>query len=298
VRVVSLLPSATEIVGELGLAGLLVGRSEECDRPPGVAELPVVSAARLDLSSLESHAVDDAVRDAVATGRSLYAVDEALLRSLAPDLVLTQDLCAVCAVSAGELCAIEVPTLALDPRTLDDVAESCVVVAAALGERSRGDELAARMRQELAEVREAVAGRARPRVFVAEWIDPPYAPGHWIPELVELAGGDCVLGKTGEPSFRITWADVRALAPELVVLAPCGYDAERAAREPLPDLDAEIVAVDANAFYARPAPALAAGARQLAHLFHPDAVPDPGLPQRWIRSPRRSRSVRSAHTAS
>jgi iron complex transport system substrate-binding protein len=298
VRVVSLLPSATEIVGELGLAGLLVGRSEECDRPTGVAELPVVSAARLDLSSLDSHAVDDAVRDAVAAGRSLYAVDEALLRSLAPDLVLTQDLCAVCAVSAGELCAIDVPTLTLDPRTLDDVAESCVVVAGALGEPSRGEKLAARMRQELAEVREAVAGGARPRVFVAEWIDPPYAPGHWIPELVELAGGDCVLGTPGEPSFRITWADVRALAPELVVLAPCGYDAERAAREPLPDLDAEIVAVDANAFYARPTPALAAGARQLAHLFHPDAVPDPGLPQRWIRSPRRSRSVRSADTVS
>jgi iron complex transport system substrate-binding protein len=298
VRVVSLLPSATEIVGELGLAGLLVGRSEECDRPTGVAELPVVSAARLDLSSLDSRAVDDAVRDAVAAGRSLYAVDEALLRSLAPDLVLTQDLCAVCAVSAGELCAIDVPTLTLDPRTLDDVAESCVVVAGALGEPSRGEKLAARMRQELTEVREAVAGRARPRVFVAEWIDPPYAPGHWIPELVELAGGDCVLGTPGEPSFRITWADVRALAPELVVLAPCGYDAERAAREPLPDLDAEIVAVDANAFYARPTPALAAGARQLAHLFHPDAVPDPGLPQRWIRSPRRSRSVRSADTVS
>jgi iron complex transport system substrate-binding protein len=284
VRVVSLLPSATEIVGELGLAGLLVGRSEECDRPPGVAALPVVSAARLDSASLDSHGLDDAVRAAVSAGQSLYAVDEALLRSLAPDLVLTQDLCAVCAVSAGELCAVDVPTLALDPRTLDDVAESCVVVAEALGERPRGDELAARMRRELADVREAVAGRARPRVFVAEWVDPPYAPGHWIPELVELAGGECVLGRAGEPSFRVTWDDVRAVAPELVVLAPCGYDADRAAREPLPELDADVVAVDANAFYARPAPALAAGARQLAHLFHPDVVPDPGLPQRWLRS--------------
>jgi len=298
VRVVSLLPSATEIVGELGLAGLLVGRSEECDRPPGVVELPVVSAARLDLSSLDSHAVDDAVRDAVTTGRSLYAVDEALLRSLAPDLVLTQDLCAVCAVSAGELCEVDVPTLALDPRTLDDVAESCVVVAEALGERSRGVELAARMRAELAQVRDAVAGRARPRVFVAEWVDPPYAPGHWIPELVELAGGDCVLGKPGEPSFRVTWDDVRALGPELVVLAPCGYDADRAAREPVPELDADVVAVDANAFYARPTPALASGARQLAYLFHPDVMPDPALPQRWIRSQRRTRSLRSAHTVS
>jgi iron complex transport system substrate-binding protein len=299
-RVVSLLPSATEIVGELGLAGTLVGRSEECDRPPGVAGLPVVSAARLDLSTLDSDAVDDAVRDAVATGRSLYTVDEELLRSLAADLVLTQDLCAVCAVSAGELCAVDVPTLALDPRTLDEVADTCVVVAEALGTRSRGEELAARMRRELADVRDAVAGRPRRRVFVAEWVDPPYAPGHWIPELVELAGGDCVLGRPGEPSFRVTWDDVRARAPELVVLAPCGYDADRAAREPLPDLDAEVVAVDANAFYARPAPALAAGARQLAHLFHPNVVPDPGLPQRWIRSHPRgevSRRVRAVPAA-
>ena len=297
-RVVSLLPSATEIVGALGLAELLVGRSEECDRPPEVAALPVVSAARLDLAALDSHALDDAVRAAVGAGQSLYAVDGELVRSLAPDLVLTQDLCAVCAVSAGELCDLGVPTLAIDPRTLDEVAESCVTVADALGERTRGEELAARMRRELADVSDAVAGHARPRVFVAEWVEPPYAPGHWIPELVEVAGGECVLGRRGEPSFRVTWDEVRALAPELVVLAPCGYDADRAAREPVPDLDAQFVAVDANAYYARPAPALAAGARQLAHLFHPDAVPDPGLPQRWIRSQPRSRSLRSAHTVS
>jgi iron complex transport system substrate-binding protein len=284
VRLVSLLPSTTEIVGALGLADRLVGRSEECDRPPEVRALPVVSAPRLDLEALGSHELDDAVRAAVSAGRSLYAVDAELLRSLAPDLILTQDLCAVCAVSAGELCETGVPTLALDPRTLDEVAESCVTIADALGERSRGEELAGRMRRELAEVRQAVAGLPRPRVFVAEWVDPPYAPGHWIPELVDLAGGECVLGRRGEPSFHVSWDDVRACAPELVVLAPCGYDADRAASEPVPDLDARVVAVDANAYYARPAPALAAGARQLAHLFHPDAVPEPGLPLRWVGS--------------
>jgi iron complex transport system substrate-binding protein len=294
VRVVSLLPSATEIVGDLGLARLLVGRSEECDRPADVAGLPVVSAARIDLSTLPSDQVDDAVRAAIADGRSLYAVDAELLESLAPDLLLTQDLCAVCAVSSGELCDTGVPTLSLDPRTLDEVAESCVTVADALGVRSRGEALADRMRAELEEVRERVAGRPRPRVFVAEWVDPPYAPGHWLPELVELAGGECVLGTAGEHSFRTSWDDVRALEPELVVLAPCGYDADRAAREPLPPLDAAVVAVDANAFYARPAPALALGARQLAHLFHPDAVADPGLPQRWVR--RRAAPARRAAT--
>jgi iron complex transport system substrate-binding protein len=285
VRVVSLLPSATEIVGALDLTDRLVGRSEECDRPPEVKALPVVSAPRLGLEALDSRALDDAVRAAVRTGQALYAVDAELLRSLAPDLLLTQDLCVVCAVSSDELCETGVPTLALDPRTLDDVAETCVTIADALGERSRGQELAARMRGELADVRDAVAGRPRPRVFVAEWVDPPYAPGHWIPELVALAGGECILGVPGEPSFRTTWDDVRALAPELVVVAPCGFDADRAAREPVPDIDARVVAVDANAFYARPAPALAAGARQLAHLFHPDVLPDPGLPQRWLRLP-------------
>jgi iron complex transport system substrate-binding protein len=294
VRVVSLLPSATEIVGELGLGGLLVGRSEECDRP----DLPVVSSARIDTATLGGREIDDAVRRAVAAGRPLYAVDADLLRSLAPDLILTQDLCSVCAVSGEELAELGVPTLSLDPRTLDEVAESCVTLAAALGARARGEALAAQMRRGLEEVRASVHGLPRPRVFVAEWVDPPYAPGHWLPEMVESAGGTCVLGHVGEHSFPTTWEEVRALEPDLVVLAPCGYDAERAAREPLPELDAAIVAVDADAYYARPAPRLVLGTRQLAHLVHGDVMPDPGLPYLWIRSQPRSRSDGSAHTVS
>ena len=297
-RVVSLLPSATEIVAELGLVTVLVGRSEECDWPPEVRALPVVSKALLDTSALEGRAIDDAVRAAVADGRSLYAVDEKLLDALAPDLVLTQDLCAVCAVSSGELCELGVQTLSLDPRSLGEVAASCVVVATALGARGRGEALAARMHRELDEVRAAVRGLPRPRVFVAEWLDPPYAPGHWLPEMVETARGECVLGRTAEHSYATTWDEVRALDPEFVVLAPCGYDAGRAANEPLPELPGRIVAVDANAYYSRPAPRLTLGVRQLAHLFHPDAVPDPGLPQRWIRAHPMSPSVRSAHTVS
>jgi iron complex transport system substrate-binding protein len=278
-RVVSLLPSATEIVAELGLDSLLVGRSEECDWPPSVEALPVVSAARVDTRPLASSAVDDAVRAAVADGRSLYAVDHELLAALAPGLVLTQDLCAVCAVASGDLCLVDVPTLALDPRTLEEVAASVETVAAALGEPERGPARAERMRAELAQVRAATEELPRVRVFLAEWVDPPYAPGHWLPELVDIAGGTCVLGRAGARSVRTTWEAVRAARPELVVLAPCGYDAERAAIEPVPDgLDCRVVAVDGSAFYARPAPRLADGARQLAHLLHPDAVPDPGLP--------------------
>ena len=278
-RVVSLLPSATEIVAELGCVDMLVARSDECDWPPEVLDLPLASRTRIDTLTLSSHEVDDAGRAAVEDGRSLYVVDEALLRSLDPDLVVTQDLCAVCAVASGELCALDVPTLALDPRTLDEIAQSIEVVADALGVPGQGHVRAERMRRELEDVRTSVAGLERPRVFVAEWVDPPFAPGHWIPELVAIAGGECVLGGAGEHSFRVSWDDVRAEAPELLVLAPCGYTADRAAEEPYPrDVATRVVAVDASAYYARPAPRVVEGARQLAHLLHPEHVPDPGIP--------------------
>ena len=278
-RVVSLLPSATEIVADLGLDRLLVGRSEECDWPPRAASLPVVSRARVDTASLTSRAVDEAVRAAVRDHRSLYVVDEELLTSLEPDLVLTQDLCAVCAVASGDICLADVPVLSLDPRTLEDVAASIEAVGDALGAPETGRERAARFRRELEALRAATAGLPRPRLFLAEWVDPPYAPGHWLPELVAAAGGECLLGRPGRASVPVTWDAVREERPDLVVLAPCGYDAARAAREPVPDgLDCRVVAVDGSAYYARPAPRLTAGARQLAHLLHPDAAPDPGLP--------------------
>jgi iron complex transport system substrate-binding protein len=276
-RVVSLLPSATEIVGDLGLAGVLVGRTEECDWPPEVAELPVVSASRVDTASLSSREVDDAVLAAAASGRSLYEVDEHALRMLEPDLVLTQDLCAVCAVPAGELRALDVPTLSLDPHTLAEVAGTIEAVGRALGVDARPR--AERMRADIAAIREATAGLERPRVFLAEWVDPPYVPGHWLPELVDVAGGEAVLGRPGAYSVRTTWDAVREARPELLVLAPCGYRAERAEREPFPpDVAERVFAVDASAYYARPAPRLVDGARQLAHLLHPEAFDDPGLP--------------------
>jgi len=164
-------------------------------------------------------------------------------------------------------------------RTLEDVAASIEAVGRALGAGEAGRRRAASFRRELDEVRAATAGLPRPRVFLAEWVEPPYAPGHWLPELVAIAGGECLLGRPGEESVQVTWEAVREARPELVVLAPCGYDAPRAAREPVPDgLECRVAAVDGSAYYARPAPRLAAGARQLAHLLHPDAVRDPGLP--------------------
>jgi iron complex transport system substrate-binding protein len=283
VRICSLLPAATEIVGALGLADQLVGRSHECDWPPQVRELPVVTASRVDTTELSGLAVDEAVREALADGRSLYAIDEALVDQLEPELVITQDTCEVCAVSSDEvrLCGIAAEVLSLDARTIAEIGETVLVLAGRLGVPDRGRTVADEMRTRLADVREAVRDLDRPRVFVAEWLDPPFAAGHWVPEMVELAGGVEVLGKAGEPSYRTTWEAVAAAAPDLVVVAPCGYEADRGASEaraaPLPS---RAVAVDANAYYSRPAPRVADGVAQLAHLLHPEAVPDPGLP--WV----------------
>jgi len=283
-RICSLLPSATEIVAELGLAGSLVGRSEECDWPPEVRSLPVVSAARIETAELTSVAIDEAVRVALRDGRSLYAVDEELIRELAPDIVVTQDLCEVCAVSSTELravSAIDADVVSLDARTLAGVARSVRELAERLGVSERGAAVAAGMEAKLAQVRESVRGASQRRAFVCEWLDPPFAAGHWVPELVDAAGGVDVLGESGLPSFRTSWEEIFARSPELVVLAPCGFDCDRAAREaPSIDWPCRVVAVDANAYFSRPAPRIADGARQLAWLLHPDRAPDPGLP--WL----------------
>jgi iron complex transport system substrate-binding protein len=284
-RVCSLLPSATEIVGALGLADSLVGRSAECDWPPEVRRLPVVTAARIDTSETASFAIDRAVREAIADGRSLYALDDELIEALEPDLVLTQDLCAVCAVSSddvGRLCAVDAEVVSLDPRTIVGIERSVVELARRLGVPDHGARVVARMEEKIGGVRELVAGLEFRRVFVAEWLDPPFAAGHWVPEMVAHAGGEEILGRAGEASFATTWEAVRERAPELVVLAPCGFDAQRVAREAaaLPPLPCRAVAVDANAYFSRPAPRVADGIVQLAFLLHPAAVPDPGLP--WI----------------
>ena len=283
-RVCSLLPSATEIVGALGCADLLVGRSAECDHPAEVESLPVVTAARIDSASLGSREIDSAVRAAVLDGRALYALDEDMIRSLRPDLVITQDLCHVCAVSSdevGRVRSLDAEVLALDPRTLAEVAESVRTVARRLGVPDRGEAVAGAMEGRIAETREAVAGSAPVPVFVAEWLDPPFAAGHWLPEMVAAAGGTDVLGRAAMPSFPTTWEAVAAAAPELVIAAACGFDAGRIAAEAAGmRFPCRALAVDANAYYSRPAPRLAEGVAQLAFLLHPGLAPDPGLP--WI----------------
>lgn len=271
-RIISLLPSATEIVAALGLVDSLVGRSEECDWPPRVRAVPVVTAARIDSGSLSGREIDDAVGAALASGTSLYALDAELVEQLAPDVIVTQDLCSVCAVSSSEVCDVGARVLSLDPRTIAEIADSVVELGRALGREGRGRAEAAAMLERIDRVRTSVAGMPRRRIFVAEWLDPPFASGHWIPEMVEAAGGVDVLGRAGEPSVRTTWPAVAAAHPELVVLAPCGFDARRALREAEGlELPAPAVAVDANAFFARPSLRIAEGVEQLGRLLHPEA---------------------------
>jgi iron complex transport system substrate-binding protein len=296
VRIVSLLPSATEIIARLSLADALVGRSNECTYPPEVQSLPVVTAARIDPSEFESVEIDRQVREAIADGRSLYAVDAELIDRLRPDVIVTQDLCAVCAVSSGELgsaCPVGAEVISLDPSTLEEVAASIETLASRLGFPERGRQVADEMRATIEGVRRSThaaldAGARRPRVFVAEWIDPPFVPGHWLPGMIEAAGGEALLAEPGRPSHPTTWDEVKAADPELLVIVPCGFDAAEAARRSARlDLEriapnARVVVVDGDADYSRPGPRLADGVRQLGHLLHPNVVPEPGLPVREL----------------
>jgi iron complex transport system substrate-binding protein len=281
-RICSFLPSATEIIAELGLIESLVGVSEECRWPAEVVGLPVVTAARIDPSELSSVAIDEAVRASLRDGRSLYTVDAGLVAELSPDVIVTQDLCAVCAVSSGELasaCPVGAEVISLDPQTFDDVAASIELLGDRLGVAGRGREIAERMRATADEVAGSVRDCSRRRVFFAEWLEPPFCAGHWLPQMIELAGGVDVLGRAGRPSFSTRWDEVFALEPELIVVGPCGFGADEAAeRAGEIDWPVPAVAVDGDGYYSRPGPRLADGIRQLAHLFHPDAAPDPGLP--------------------
>jgi iron complex transport system substrate-binding protein len=281
-RIVSLLPSATDIIAELGLLDSLVGISEDCNWPPEVAEKPVVARSRIDVSALTSAQIDEVFTNSQSEGHSLYAVDARLMSELKPDLVITQDLCEVCAVSSGDLttaCPIGVEVFSMNPRSFDDVAESVIALADKLGVHEWGVAVADAMRAKVDAVRRAVAGRMRPRVFVAEWVDPPYGSGHWLPEMVEAAGGANVLSKPGEYSFATTWEAILAEKPDVIILAACGFSMEQSL-ERARDLRLPVrtVVVDGDAHFSRPAPRIADGIRQLAHLIHGDVVSDPGLP--------------------
>lgn len=281
-RIISFLPSATDIITDLGLLDCLVGVSDDCNWPPQVKDKPLVARTRIDVAGLSAAEIDRFVNASTSETHSLYAVDAELMAQLQPDLLITQDLCEVCAVSSGDLasaCPIGTEVLSMNPHSMEDVIASVIDLAQRLGVQERGQVVAEAMRTKIETVRAAVERADRPRVFVAEWMDPPYGSGHWLPEMVQAAGGDNLLSRPGEYSFPTTWEAVLAEDPELIVLAACGFDIDQALeRTDELCLPVRTVVVDGDAYYSRPAPRIADGVRQLAHLLHPDLVADPGLP--------------------
>jgi iron complex transport system substrate-binding protein len=291
-RIVSFLPAATEITYALGAGADLVGRSHECDYPPQVRSLPVVSKPALPLEGLSQKEIDRAVAERLSTGESLYQVDEKLLDELHPDLVLTQDLCQVCAPSGNELSralremSSPPEVLWLTPRNVDEIEQNIVAIGEATGRQEVARQLIAGNRERIRKVVAAVSHAARRRVAFLEWTEPLFCAGHWVPEMVDAAGGEDPLGQPASDSRRITWDDVAAFEPELIIVAPCGYGLEEATAvaHRLPRItDAEVYAVDANAYFARPGPRVAEGIELLAHLFHPDLFAWPHQHQPWTK---------------
>jgi iron complex transport system substrate-binding protein len=285
-RLVSLLPSATEIVYALGLGDQLVGVTFECDEPASARAQKTVVVGGLDTREMTPREIDEYVRGRLAAGGDLYTLHELALADLQPDLILTQDLCRVCALPSGQVEAAlgylgcRARVLSLDPGTLDEVLDSILAVGQATGVPGRAKRLVAGLRARLAQVAAQVAGQLRPKAAVIEWVDPPFTAGHWVPDLVTAAGGMPVAARAGEPSVPGTWAEIAAAQPDLVVVAPCGYHLDGAAEQArmaaraLPGLP--VWAIDADGIIVRPGPRLVTGVEALAAALHPGtAVPAP-----------------------
>jgi iron complex transport system substrate-binding protein len=281
-RIVSLVPSATEILFELGLGDEVAAVTHECDHPAEARRLPKVTRDVLG-PGLGPAEIDRAVRELTEQGRSIYELDEEALLDLQPDLIVTQALCSVCAVSYDDVRALAermepAPrVVALDPHTLGEVLGDVRTLAQAADAKDAAVELVQEAATRIDRVRLAVRAAEPVRVAALEWLDPVYVAGHWVPQLIAYAGGEDLLGQPGEPSERRTWDDVRAVQPEVVVVMPCGYDMQRAQEEAdayaeqLASLGAEkIVAADAAAWFSRPGPRLIDGLEWLARQLHPD----------------------------
>ncbi|HXM34905.1 MAG TPA: cobalamin-binding protein [Pyrinomonadaceae bacterium] len=287
-RIVSFLPSATEMVCALGISDALVGITHECDYPAAVKGKPVVVRAVLPIEQMSQDEIDAAVAQRMREGLSLYQVDEELLRQLNPDLILTQDLCQVCAPSGNEVAQVlqllprKPRILWLTPRSLAEIFENLRELGQATDRLDAAEELitASRVRLDrLAALTRSV--QPRPRVFCMEWFEPVYASGHWMPEMIEIAGGVDALGRKGMDSVRIDWQEVAEWAPEVLILTPCGFNLDQTMERArhltnypgwsdLPAVrDGRVYAVDANSYFARPGPRVVEGTELLAHLIHP-----------------------------
>jgi len=289
-RIVSFLPAGTEMVHALGAGSELVGRSHECDYPESVVALPVVSRPALDLDDASPGAIDRAVAERMDSGDTLYRIDEVLLRDLRPDVILTQNLCRVCAPSGDELTRavrkfdLLPEILFLTPRTVADIEGNVLAVGEAIGRGREAANLVYSNRERLAKLRKKIAGAPTRRVVFLEWTDPLFCGGHWVPEMITLAGGEDPLGRAGEDSVRMDWEDVLKAKPEMIIISPCGYRLERSVElaRAMPRVPgAQMYAVDANAYFARPGPRVVEGIELLAHLFHPDLVRWDGSDRPW-----------------
>ena len=285
-RIVSLVPSATEMLFALGVGSDLIAVTHECDYPPAALELPRITRDVLP-AGLSSAQIDAAVKERTLAGQSIYELDVDMLHDLRPDLIVTQALCSVCAVSYDDVRAIaeEIEThpqvISLDPRTVGEVLGDVRTLADATDSKDVAVDLVKDAAARIDRVKLAVRDRPRPRVAALEWLDPPYAAGHWTPQLIEYAGGEDVLGFAGEPSEERSWDEVAGAQPDVVVVMPCGYDAQIAHREAEMHRDelaaagpGEVVAVDAAAYFSRPGPRIIDGLELLAHILHPERVPD------------------------
>lgn len=300
-RVVSLIASSTEIVCALGCADRLVGRSHECDFPPEVAALPMLTRARLDTAG-PSGEIDRAVREILTDALAVYDIEAEALRELKPDLIVTQDLCEVCAVSLSDVEAAVcdwigtgTDLVSLKPSRLDHVWSDIRRVAVSLGEPLRGEALVEHMQGRLRKLEERLRSRSRPKVGCIEWLDPIMDAGNWMPEVVAAAGGRDVLSKPGEHSGYLDWAQLQAADPQVLVMMPCGFGLERT-RQEMAVLDAdprwqalsavqkgEVYVTDGNQFFNRPGPRLVESAELLAEILHPQIIEPKHEGKAWAR---------------
>jgi iron complex transport system substrate-binding protein len=289
-RIISLVPSATEMLFALGLGPELVAVTHECDYPAAALELPRVTRDVLP-AGLSSAQIDAAVKERTLAGQSIYELDAEALHDLEPDLIVTQALCSVCAVSYDDVQAIaeeidsQPMVISLDPHTVGEVFGDARTLAQATDRKDEAVDFIRESAERIDRIRLLVRGARRVRVAALEWLDPPFAAGHWTPQLIELAGGQDVLGFAGENSEQRSWEEVAAAAPDVVVVMPCGYDAEIAHREAEMHRDqlaalgaGEVVAVDAAAYFSRPGPRIVEGLELLAHILHPELVPEAPAP--------------------